>query len=195
MRKDREVTRLKRRNEALERQVEDEQEKREALEDKLERLKSLWKLDHSNFADVSEKQEGLVPVKVVAQFTRDAIEDADERFGLARDDIVLLRDASGAGRSTARRLADVDPRVVLRNGNLSDAADEVLFENEVPVAPAEMVTVQVVDELAIAREREVEAAVADWERRAEERKKERKTEMVDQIISEHRADRPASGEN
>ncbi|MFC6863126.1 DUF460 domain-containing protein [Halomicroarcula sp. GCM10025817] len=195
VRKDREVTRLKRRNEALERQVEDEQEKREALEDKLERLKSLWKLDHSNFADVSEKQEGLVPVKVVAQFTRDAIEDADERFGLARDDIVLLRDASGAGRSTARRLADVDPRVVLRNGNLSDAADEVLFENEVPVAPAEMVTVQVVDELAIAREREVEAAVADWERRAEERKKERKTEMVDQIISEHRADRPASGEN
>ncbi|MFC7018262.1 MULTISPECIES: DUF460 domain-containing protein [Haloarcula] len=195
VRKDREVTRLQRRNEALERQVEDEQDKREALEDKLERLKSLWKLDHSNFADVSEQQEGLVPVKVVAQFTRDAIEDADERFGLARDDIVLLRDASGAGRSTARRLADVDPRVVLRNGNLSDAADEVLFENEVPVAPAEMVTVQEVDELAIAREREVEAAVADWERRAEERTKERKTEMVDQIISEHRADRPASGEN
>ncbi|MFC7248689.1 DUF460 domain-containing protein [Halomicroarcula sp. GCM10025324] len=195
VRKDREVTRLQRRNEALERDVETEREKREALADKLERLKSLWKLDHSNFADVSEQQEGLVPVKVVDQFTRDAIDDADERFGLVRDDIVLLRDASGAGRSTAQRLADIDPRVVLRNGNLSDAADEVLFENEVPVAPADLVTVQEVDELAIAREHEVEDAVADWERRAEERKKERKTEMVDQIISEHRADRPASGEN
>jgi hypothetical protein len=134
-------------------------------------------------------------VKVVEQFTRDAIDDADERFGLVAGDVVLFRDASGAGRSTAQRLADIDPRVVLRNGNLSDAADEVLFDHGIPVAPADDVAVQEVDELAIAKERDVEAAIADWEDRAEERKKEQKTEMVDQIISEHRADRPASGEN
>ncbi|MBX0295643.1 DUF460 domain-containing protein [Haloarcula nitratireducens] len=187
VRKDREVTRLERRNDALERKVEEEQERREELAAKLERLKSLWKLDHSNFADVSEKQEGLVPVKVVDQFTRDAIDDADERFGLVEGDVLLFRDASGAGRSTAQRLADIGPRVVLRNGNLSDAADEVLFEHDVPVAPAEMVTVQEVDELAIAREREVEAAIEDWEDRAEDREKAQNTAMVDQIISEHRA--------
>jgi len=189
VRKDREVTRLQRRNEALERDVEDERERREELAGKLERLKALWKLDHSNFADVSEKQDGLVPVKVVEQFTRDAIEDADERFGLVADDIVLFRDASGAGRSTAQRLADVGPRLVLRNGGLSDAADEVLFDHDVPVAPAEMVTVQEVDELAVAREEEVEAAVEDWERRAAEREREQQQEQLDQIISEHRADR------
>ena len=192
VRKDREVTRLQRRNEALERKVEEEQEKREALAGKLERLKELWKLDHSNFADVSEKREGLTPVKVVEQFTRDAIDDADERFGLVEDDVILFRDASGAGRSTAQRLADIDPMLVLRNGNLSDAADEVLFDHDVPVAPADLVTVQEVDELAVTREREVEAAIEDWEERAEDRRKEQNAEMVDQIISEHRADRPAS---
>jgi len=192
VRKDREVTRLERRNEALERKVEAEQEKREELAEKLERLKSLWKIDHSNFADVSEKQEGLVPVKVVPQFTRDAIDEADEQFGLVEDDIVLFRDASGAGRSTAQRLADIDPCLVLRNGNLSDAADEVLFDNDIPVAPAEMVPVQEVDELAVAREQAVEAAIEDWHDRAEKRRQEQKAEMVDQIISEHRADRPTS---
>ncbi|MFC6975295.1 DUF460 domain-containing protein [Halomicroarcula sp. GCM10025709] len=190
VRKDREVTRLQRRNEALERDLEEERERREELADKLDRLKALWKLDHSNFADVSEKQEGLVPVKVVEQFTRSDIEAADERFGLVEGDIVLLRDASGAGRSTAELLADIEPRVVLRSGNLSEAADKVLFDHRVPVAPAEMVTVQEVDELAVAREHEVEAALADWEERAEDRKRERNAEMVDQIISEHRADRP-----
>jgi predicted RNase H-like nuclease (RuvC/YqgF family) len=190
VRKDREVTRLQRRNDALERDLEEEREKREELADKLERLKALWKLDHSNFADVSEKQEGLVPVKVVEQFTRSDIEDADERFGLAEDDIVMFRDASGAGRSTAELLAEIEPRVVLRSGNLSDAADEVLFDHRIPVAPAELVTVQEVDELAVAREHEVEAAIEDWEDRAEDRKRERNAEMVDQIISEHRADRP-----
>jgi predicted RNase H-like nuclease (RuvC/YqgF family) len=186
-RKRREVTRLERTNSQLERKISKKDERIEELEGKLERLKALWKLDHSNFADVSEKKAGLVPVKVIDQFTKGAIEAADESFGLVEDDVVLLRDASGAGRSTAERLADVNPKVVLRNGGLSDVADRVLFEADVPVAPAEMVTVQEVDELAVAREREVEDAIEDWEERARERERERTGEMVDSIISEHRA--------
>jgi len=185
----REVSRLERETDRLERELEDARERNEELEGKLERLKALWRLDHSNFADVAEERAGLVPVKPVEQFTKAAIEDAKRRFGLAKDDVVYLRDASGAGRETAQRLADVDPRVVLRSGNLSEQADEVLFEREIPVGPAEDVTVQEVDELAVAREAEVEAAIEDWEERAEARRRDRNAEMVDRLISEHRADR------
>ena len=183
----REVNRLERETDRLERERDQERERADELESKLERLKTLWKLDHSNFADVSEGRD-LVPVKVIEQFTRDAIDAADEAYGLAAGDVVYLRDASGAGRSTAERLAAVEPRIVLRDGNLSDVADEVLFEADVPVAPAADVTIQEVDELAVARGSEVEAAIDDWERRADERSRERKSEMVDQIISEHRAE-------
>jgi predicted RNase H-like nuclease (RuvC/YqgF family) len=186
----REITRLERENNRLERERDEAREEVEAIEGKLERLKTLWKLDHSNFADVAEKKAGLVPVKVVEQFTRDAIETADEQFGLAEDDIILLRDASGAGRSTAEMLAEVGPKVVLRNGALSEMADAVLFDNEIPVAPADLVTVQEVDELAVARESEIEEAIEDWERRAEQRRREQSAEMVDRLISEYRADRP-----
>ncbi|AZH26998.1 DUF460 domain-containing protein [Haloplanus aerogenes] len=183
----REVNRLQRETERLERERDEECERADELESKLDRLKTLWKLDHSDFADVSEGRD-LVPVKVIEQFTRDAIDAADEAYGLAAGDVVYLRDASGAGRSTAERLVETEPRVVLRDGNLSDAADEVLFEHGVPVAPADDVTIQEVDELAVARESEVAAAIEDWERRADERSKEQKAEMVDQIISEHRAE-------
>jgi len=183
----REVNRLQRETDRLERERDEERERAAQLESKLERLKTLWKLDHSDFADVSEGRD-LVPVKVIEQFTRDAIDAADEAYGLAAGDVLYLRDASGAGRSTAERLVETEPRVVLRDGNLSDAADEVLFDHDVPVAPAADVTIQEVDELAVARESEVAAAVEDWERRADERSKERKSEMVDQIISEHRAE-------
>ncbi|MDG5777897.1 DUF460 domain-containing protein [Haloarculaceae archaeon H-GB1-1] len=187
-RKTREVTRLQRENDRLERKVEELESENDDLERKLKRLKALWKLDHSNFADVSEKQAGLVPVKIVSQFTKGALEDADERFGLVEDDVIMLRDASGAGESTARRLADVNPRVVLRNGGgLSDVADRILFDHDIPVAPADDVTVQEVDELAVAREREVEAAIEDWEERARERKRDRKEQQLDRLISEHRA--------
>ena len=187
VRRDREVTKLRRKTERLEYELEEERERNEDLEGKLDRLKALWKLDHSNFADVSEKKQGLTSVKVVDQFTTGAIREADESIGLIEDDIVLLRDASGAGRSTAQELADVDPKLVLRTGGLSDVADTILFEHGIPVAPAEMVTVQEVDELAVAREEEVEAAIADWEDRAEERRRDRNAEMVDRLISEHRA--------
>jgi predicted RNase H-like nuclease (RuvC/YqgF family) len=189
-RKNREVTRLERETDRLERELEEERDRVSELEGKLDRLKALWKLDHSNFADVSEKKAGLVPVKVIEQFTRDAIEYADEQFGLAEDDVIYLRDASGAGRSTAELLASVEPEIVLRSGQLSDMADRVLFEAGIPVAPAELVTIQEVDELAVARESEVEEAVEDWERRAEERERQQSAEMVDRLISEHRADRP-----
>ena len=185
----REVSRLERENDQLERDLADERERREQLEGKLERLKTLWKLDHSDFADVAEERAGLVPVKVIEQFTTEAIEQAHEQYGLAEDDVILLRDASGAGRSSARRLAAVEPRVVLRTGQLSEMADHVLFEQGIPVAPADLVTVQEVDELAVARESEVEEAIDDWNKRASERERERSAEMVDRLISEHRADR------
>lgn len=190
----REVTRLERKNEQLERTVEEQSEELDSLEDKVERLKALWKLDHSNFADVSEEKEGLVPVKVIEQFTTGAIEDADESVGLIPDDIIFIRDASGAGRKTAERLAACEPRVVLRDGGLSDIADDVLFEHEIPVAPAEEVTIQEIDELAVAREREVEEAIDGWLERATERRHDQKAELVDQLISEHRADDNTQGE-
>ena len=187
-RKRREVSKLRWENDRLEGELEEERRRADELEAKLERLKELWKLDHSNFGDV-DRDGDLVPVKPVEKFTVGAIDAADEDFGLAAGDIVYLRDATGAGRRSAEYLVDFEPRLVLRNGGLSDQSDRVLFENRVPIAPAEMVTIQEVDELAVAREADVEEALADWQERAERRKRDRNAEMVDRLISEHRADR------
>ncbi|QCJ46945.1 DUF460 domain-containing protein [Haloprofundus sp. MHR1] len=183
----REVNRLERENERLERERDQAEESAEELQRKLDRLKTLWKLDHSNFSDVAGDRD-LVAVKVVEQFTHDAIEAAQEQFGLASGDVVYLRDASGAGRRTAELLAETEPRVVLRDGGLSDVADELLFEAEIPVGPADDVSMQEVDELAVARESDVEEVIDDWRERAEERRRDQNSAMVDQIISEHRAE-------
>jgi predicted RNase H-like nuclease (RuvC/YqgF family) len=190
----REVDRLEREKDRLRHERDEARERADEAEAKLERLKSLWRLDHSNFETVASGHEAdLVPVKTVEQFTTDAVRAADERYGLARGDVVYLRDASGAGRSTAELLAETEPRLVLRAGNLSEAADEVLFDREVPVAPADAVDVTEVDDLGVAREAEVAAAVADWRDRAAERRQAERAELVDRLISEHRADRPLDG--
>jgi predicted RNase H-like nuclease (RuvC/YqgF family) len=186
----REVTRLERENERLKRELSAAETETESLADKIERLKELWKLDHSNFADVAEKKRDLVPVKPVDQFTKGAIERADDSYGIASDDVVYLRDASGAGRETAKRLTEYEPRVVLRDGGLSEQADEILFSADIPVGPAEDVPIQEVDELAVARESDVEAVIEEWADRAEKRRRERKAAEIDQLISEHRARNP-----
>ncbi|UIO99819.1 DUF460 domain-containing protein [Halobaculum sp. CBA1158] len=185
-RRDREVTRIRRENDRLERERDEAEETVEELEEKLARLKTLWKLDHDDFAEVSKGRD-LVSVKTVDQFTKRAIRRADEQYGLAAGDVVYLRDASGAGQATAERLAETEPRVVLRTGGLSDVAREVLFDHEIPVGPADDVAIQEVDELAVARESDVEDVIDDWERRAAEREREQTEAMVDEIISEHRA--------
>ena len=175
--------------ERLEDELADQEARTEAVEAKLAELKRLWKLDHSNFADVGGEARDLVAVKPVEQFTTAAIEAADEAYGLAAGDVVYLRDASGAGESTAERLAAVEPRVVIKDGTLSDQAREVLFEAEVPFGPADEVTVQEIDELAVAKESDVAAVVDDWEDRAANREQAETASMVDELISEHRAER------
>jgi predicted RNase H-like nuclease (RuvC/YqgF family) len=185
----REVTRLKRERDRLERKLAEERERNDAVEKKVERLKELWKLDHSNFADVEERKKDLVPIKPIEKFTKDAIHEADEAYGIAKGDVVYLRDASGAGRSTAELLVTYRPRVVLKEGGLSDIADRILFEAEVPVGPANDVAMQEVDELAVARETDVAAVIEDWRERARQRRQQRKAEMVDSLINEHRAER------
>ncbi|WP_121744099.1 DUF460 domain-containing protein [Natronorubrum halophilum] len=187
VRKDREVNRLERKANRLERERDEAREEITDLERKVERMKALWKLDHSNFSDVSAEKEGLVPVKVIEKFTKGAIRAADEQYGIVAGDVVYVRDASGAGRSTAELLAEFDPRVVLKEGGLSEIADEILFDSEIPVGPADDVAMQEVDELAVAREDDVDAVVDDWLERAAERRRNRKASMVDQLISEHRA--------
>ena len=183
----REVNRLERENERLERERDEQREANEELAEKFDRLKELWRLDHSNFADVAAAKQGLVPVKPVAKFTKSALDEADERYGLAAGDVVYLRDASGAGRSTAETLVEREPRVVLKEGGLSEVARELLFEHGIPVAPADEVTIEEIDDLAVARERAVETAIEGWEERAEAWRLDRNESMVDQVISEHRA--------
>ncbi|WP_254532075.1 DUF460 domain-containing protein [Natrinema gelatinilyticum] len=187
VRRDREVSRLERKANRLERERDDARDEVGTLEKKVERMKALWKLDHSNFSDVSAKKEGLVPVKVVEKFTKGAIREADEQYGIAAGDVVYIRDASGAGRSTAELMTEFDPRVILKDGGLSEIADELLFDAEIPVGPADDVAMQEVDELAVAREDDVDAVIDDWHERARDRKRDRKAAMVDQLISEHRA--------
>ena len=195
VRERREVTRLRREKNRLSSARDEWRETAEGLEAKLERLKSLWRLDHSNFADVDPDKRGLVPVKPVEKFTTEAIRAADESFGLVADDVILLRDASGAGRPTAEELVAIGPRAVITDGGMPDVAREVLYEAGIPFGDDAGVRIQEIDDLAVASETDVERLIEDWRERAAARERDRKAALVDRVISEHRANRRPSASN
>lgn len=183
------VTRLRRQTDRLARERDEWEETAEERAKKLERLKQLWRLDHENFSDLAPEARGLVPVKPIEKFTLEAIAAAEDSFGLAQDDVILLRDATGAGRETAERLVAIQPRVVIKRGGLTNPAKEVFFESATPFGERSDVRIQEVDELAVASEGDVEDLIESWERQAAARERDRRDALVDQVISEHRAER------
>jgi len=187
VRERREVKRLERKNDELRGKLKRERKAHSAMRSKLDRLKKLWRVEHPDFAD--ELGDDYAVVKAVEEFTKTALEDAENSFGLAEGDVVLLEDASGAGRATAERLAATEPRLVLKNGAMSTEADRVLFEAGVPVAEASTVEMRRIDEFGVARDDDVRDAVERWEESAEERRLRRAQETVDELITEYRVGR------
>jgi predicted RNase H-like nuclease (RuvC/YqgF family) len=87
-------------------------------------------------------------------------------------------------------LAEFEPRVVLLDGaGLSDVAEAILYEREVPFGPADAVETREVDELAVAREADVESVLEDWRERVRRYRHAENQQLVDRLISEHRAQR------
>lgn len=194
VRERRTVSRLEREIDRLGRELDRVRDERDDIATTLDRLKELWRLDHDDFDAVAGDRE-LVPVKPIEKLTVDAIETAADRFGLVTGDVLLLRDATGAGSAAASRLAKIEPRVILKHGGLSDAADAVLFDAGIPIGDADTVRIREIDDLAVANANDVSAVIENWRDLAAERRRQERASLVDQVISEHRADRKrADGE-
>ena len=190
VRERRSVRRLERDRDRLQEELASVRVHAEALEEKLDRLKELWRLDHADLEEL-DSDRALASVKIVEQFTHDGIDAAVEATGIVAGDVIYLRDASGAGRSTAERLVELAPRLVIRDGgDLSADADDVLFTGSIPICDAASVPIQEVDDLAVAQREDVEMAIDRWQESARDRRRADRASMVDQIISEHRANGP-----
>ncbi|MGZ4933761.1 MAG: DUF460 domain-containing protein [Halobacteriota archaeon] len=82
----------------------------------------------------TESKSSLKAVTIVSSFNRDAIEAADQQFGL-HGSIVLLEDASGGGTAAADILVDKSVRAIIVTNEMSDAAQKKFLEADIPVLP------------------------------------------------------------
>jgi predicted RNase H-like nuclease (RuvC/YqgF family) len=152
------------------------------LNDRIQKLKRIRRLEISG---------RVLPVKIISAFTKDSILFTREQVGIKKDDIILLKDASGGGSITAKMLADLGVRAVIICNEMSHAAEGELFNLNVPVLKAKDVNIQFdpAEELAVINPDDIENAIEEWDKKAAERKIAAKEEWLKSLVDEYRSER------
>jgi predicted RNase H-like nuclease (RuvC/YqgF family) len=152
------------------------------LNERIHKLKQLRRLEISG---------RVLPVKIISSFTKDSILNTTELFGIKKDDILLIKDASGGGSMTAKMLADLMVRAVIICNDMSHAAEEELFNLDVPVLKAQEVNIQFdsAGEFAVIDPEDIENALKKWNDKAQVRKRAVKEEWLESLVGEYRSER------
>ncbi|MBE0520837.1 MAG: DUF460 domain-containing protein [Candidatus Methanoperedenaceae archaeon] len=152
------------------------------LRKRIDKLKTVRRLEISG---------RVLPVKIIAAFTKDSIIKTQEEVGIKKDELILLKDASGGGSVTARMLADMGVRAVIVCNEMSHAAEEELFNMDVPVVDVRDVNVQFdrKEEFAVVKPEDIERAMEEWNRKAGIRKKADNEKWLESLVDEYRSER------
>ncbi|MCX9084345.1 MAG: DUF460 domain-containing protein [Candidatus Methanoperedens sp.] len=150
------------------------------LNDRIHKLKRVRRLEISG---------RVLPVKIIFSFTRDSIQKTRETVGIKKDDIILLKDASGGGTITAKIIADFGVRALIVCNEMSHAAEEELFNLGVPVLKAMDVKVQFdpAEDLAVIDPDDINNALEEWDKNAQKRRMIAKEEWLKSLVEEYRS--------
>jgi hypothetical protein len=144
----------------------------------VKRLKRIKKME--------SRGEGI-PVKVIFSFSREAILNVADVYGLKKGDVVYFQDPSGGSASTAGLLADYSPKALIVPAGISYAAREVFFEKSIPVL--EDLEIQKEGDFAVVSPETLEIAIENWFGKADHWKKEKEEEKLKSLVDEYRSER------
>jgi hypothetical protein len=135
-----------------------------------------------------ELLEEAYTVKILDYFTKMSINDLDRKFKIKKGDILLIRDPSGGGGSTAELLVKKQIRaLILENQERMSHNARQVFENE--GVPLLAVTVQVVDPFGAVEKDEFETAYKEWEMKRELQSAEEKEQWLNELLEQYKKER------
>ena len=123
VKRDREVTFRQKEIDRLSTELVRSKRANEGLQKRMRKLKQIG---------LTERNKAVKAVKIVKSFNREAIQAADDQFGLSNS-IVLFEDASGGGIAAAELLVHKRIRAVVVKNEMSHVARKTLFEADIPI--------------------------------------------------------------
>jgi hypothetical protein len=163
---------------------------RSVLRSERKHIKKLKKaLLRQKKAEQIEETEGLLRLKPLQAFNREAVQLTAERYGLEEGDLVFLEECSGGGRSAAELLFEKQVAGVIANGEMVPAVLEHFMEMGLPVFSSKEVALRMVNGLPFASPKDVAAARAAWEEMLIARQARLKAERLESLFQEYRVER------
>lgn len=163
---------------------------RSVLRSERKHIKKLKKsLERQKKMEVIEQTRGLVKLKPLSAFTREAVLQAAGQFGLEKGDLVYLEDASGGGKSSVELLQERGIAGVVVEDEMSATLTEHFFDLGIAVFKSLSLPVQKINSLPFVRPEDLSAAWEGWQREMEARRAKKETEKLESIFEEYRVER------
>lgn len=109
----------------------------------------------------SKIDRNLTLLKPVESFSAEGLEMAARRYHISPGDVVFLKNASGGGTSTSKKLAGLRPRIVVTRTAMSNQAEETLFKYSIPVVRADRFSITEMRGFFYVPTSELEAVLGD----------------------------------
>ncbi len=129
------------------------------------------------------------PVMVLSQFSQEEIRHIRERYPRKRGKVVLIKDPSGGGSSTANQLIKLGVKVVIIQGAMSHLALQQFMAVQVPVISADLLRITTVDEFAVVDVEQLNQQIKQWREGQQATEHEATADSIERIIEEYRQER------
>jgi predicted RNase H-like nuclease (RuvC/YqgF family) len=183
IKRDTEIVRRDHLIQSLRRQLRREQRNGRNLAKRLEKMR--------RYAALEEK-ENVIPVKVLAGLTRDAVHKLVMEMGINPEDVLFVARTDGWGRSVIKDLVDMGVRALVV-GTYREQVDPQLTKTSaefgLPLLFGQQVNVQVRGKSGTADRERFEESFKEWEKEQDERERRKRTEMLESIFKEYRFER------
>lgn len=185
IRADAEVARKDAEIQSLKKRLRKEERTCRSLKKRVERLKEIETIQQ-------DESEELVPVKILAAFTRDAVRTLTAGVGVKAGDLVFIRQVEGWGRTTVRDLVDLGVRgLIVGRGNekMDPQLVQVCRELALPLLSGEETGAVMKGGIVLAEKVKVDVALLRWETGQEEYQREKNKDLLEGIFLEYRSER------
>ena len=136
-----------------------------------------------------EDTRGLVPLKPLSAFSREAVILGAEQFGLQKGDLVFLEKASGGGRSTIELLGEMGIAGVVAEEETAPALREHFLDLGIPIYSSRTLPVVRINSLPFLRPDDLAAAREAWEDEVIARRARKEAERLESLFQEYRVER------
>jgi predicted RNase H-like nuclease (RuvC/YqgF family) len=136
-----------------------------------------------------EELKGYMRLKVLDTFSKEAIKETSERWGIGKGDMVMLQDASGGGSNTADLLIEKGVEAIFTDSEMAPVVREYFWDKGIPVLSYQDALIRTIKGAAFIKVDDIEAARTRWREQMKVRQAERKAEWLEGIIKEYRVER------